>query len=307
MMGDRTEPRGGGQVSLARALSKLGWCSRAEARPLIEAGRVSVDGTVVRNPDQRVDMRRSRIAVDGTTVRASSQVYLMMHKPRGWVTTTADEQDRSTVYELLPDGLPRLVAVGRLDLDSEGLLLFTNDTRWADRITDPRRHLDKVYHVQVKRPPAEDAVRRMLEGVDAGRGEILRLKHVEPLPHRSRWLVVVLDEGRNRQIRRVFEAVGLEIEKLVRVSIGPLRLGDLGPGMTRPLTAAERAAMDAAMEPAGDTAGPAPDETGTGGTGAGQDEAGSSGAGPGKAGTTGPRPGAGSKGPGPGASRGRRR
>jgi 23S rRNA pseudouridine2605 synthase len=241
--------RGGAQVSLARALSKLGWCSRAEARPLVEAGRVSVDGTVVRNPDQRVDMRRSRIAVDGKTVRAASRVYIMMHKPRGWITTTSDEQDqdRSTVYELLPDGLPRVVAVGRLDLESEGLLLFTSDTRWADRITDPRSHLDKVYHVKASRLPDEETVQRMLQGVDAGRGEVLRLKEARPLPHRRNWLEVVLDEGRNRQIRRVFEAVGLDIERLVRISIGPLRLGDLGPGQTRPLTPEERAALEASL------------------------------------------------------------
>jgi 23S rRNA pseudouridine2605 synthase len=229
---------------LARALSKLGWCSRAEARPLIESGRVSVDGVAVRNPDERVDMRRSRIAVDGRTVRAESQVYLMLHKPRGWVTTTSDEQGRSTVYELLPDGLPRVVAVGRLDLESEGLLLFTNDTRWADRVTDPRSHLDKVYHVRVQRVPDEAALAAMLTGVDAGRGEVLRLKSVQPVQRRGgNWLEVVLDEGRNRHIRRVFEAVGVTIEQLSRVSIGPVQLGDLGPGMWRLLTPEERQAL----------------------------------------------------------------
>jgi 23S rRNA pseudouridine2605 synthase len=247
----RSDRRGGAggpgpsaQVSLARALSKLGWCSRSEARPLIESGRVSVDGAAVRNPDQRVDMRRSRIAVDGRTVRAESQVYLMLHKPRDWVTTTSDEHGRSTVYELLPDGLPRVVAVGRLDLDSEGLLLFTNDTRWADRITDPRSHLDKVYHVRVRRAPDDAAVAAMLDGVDAGRGEVLRLKGVQPVQRRGgTWLEVVLDEGRNRQIRRVFEAVGVDIEQLVRVSVGPVQLGDLGPGMWRMLTPEERQAL----------------------------------------------------------------
>jgi 23S rRNA pseudouridine2605 synthase len=207
---------------------------------------VSVDGVTVRNPDQRVDMRRSRIAVDGRTIRASSQVYVMLHKPRGWVTTTSDELDRSTVYELLPDDLPRVVAVGRLDLDTEGLLLFTNDTRWADRITDPRSHLDKVYHVKVRGPVDDRMVAAMLEGVDAGRGEVMRLKAVLPLRRRDRdgtWLEVVLDEGRNRQIRRVMEAVGVDIERLVRVAIGPVQLGDLGPGTWRVLTPEERRAL----------------------------------------------------------------
>jgi 23S rRNA pseudouridine2605 synthase len=228
-------------VSLARALSKLGWCSRAQARPLIEGGRVSVDGEVVRDPDRRVDVRRARIAVDGTTVRAASQIYLMLNKPRGWVTTTSDDQDRSTVYELLPDGMPRVVAVGRLDLDTEGLLLFTNDTRWADRITNPRTHLDKRYHVQVSHMPDEKALAAMLAGVDAGRGEVLSLKSVTRLDRRGgTWLEVILDEGRNRQIRRVLEAVGVEVLHLQRVAIGGVQLGDLGPGLWRMLTPEER-------------------------------------------------------------------
>jgi 23S rRNA pseudouridine2605 synthase len=228
-------------VSLARALSKLGWCSRAEARPLIEGGRVSVDGEVIRDPERRVDVRRARIAVDGTTVRAASQIYLMLNKPRGWVTTTSDEQDRSTVYELLPEGIPRVVAVGRLDLDTEGLLLFTNDTRWADRITNPRSHLDKRYHVQVSAMPDDDTILRMLDGVDAGRGEVLSLKSVSRLERKGGiWLEVILDEGRNRQIRRVLEAVGIDVLHLRRVAIGGVQLGDLGPGMWRMLTPEER-------------------------------------------------------------------
>jgi 23S rRNA pseudouridine2605 synthase len=236
-------------VSLARALSKLGYCSRAEARKLVEAGRVSVGGEVVRNPDQRVDVRRAHIAVDGKTVRAQSNIYIMMHKPRGWVTTSSDEHGRSTVYELLPDDLPRVVAVGRLDLESEGLLLFTNDTRWADRMIDPASHVDKVYHVQVRGTVTEDMLESAREGVDAGRGETLKVKEIRMLPNRKRWLEVVLDEGRNRQVRRVLEGVGLDVEKLVRVAIGPLRLGDLTVGMTRALTREEKQALDDAAKP----------------------------------------------------------
>lgn len=124
-------------VSVARALSKLGWCSRAQAHELVSAGRVSVDGTVIRDPSFRIDMRRARVAVDGEPVRAQQRVYMMMHKPRGYVTTTSDELGRRTVFDLLPRDVPRVTAVGRLDLDSEGLLLFTSDTRWANRIIDP--------------------------------------------------------------------------------------------------------------------------------------------------------------------------
>lgn len=232
-------------VSLARALSKLGYCSRAEARVLVEAGRVTVGGELVRDPERRVDVRRAHIAVDGKTVRAQSNVYIMLHKPRGWVTTSSDEHGRSTVYELLPDDIPRVVAVGRLDLDSEGLLLFTNDTRWADRMIDPGSHVDKVYRVQVRGDVSDDMLARATAGVDAGRGETLTVKEIRRLP-RKRWVEVVLDEGRNRQVRRVLEAVGLEVERLVRVSIGPLQLGDLGVGMTRALTKEEKQALDAA-------------------------------------------------------------
>jgi 23S rRNA pseudouridine2605 synthase len=226
-------------VSLARALSKLGWCSRAKARPLIEGGHVSVNGEIVRDTERRVDVRRAHITVDGQTVRAAAGVYLMLHKPRGWVTTTSDEHGRSTVYELLPDNVPRLVAVGRLDLESEGLLLFSNDTRWADRITDPKTHLDKTYHVEVSRMPTEDDIARMLAGVDAGRGETLGFREARPLTRRGYWLEVIIDEGKNRQVRRVLEAVGIEVKTLRRMAIGGLLLGDLRPGMWRMLTQQE--------------------------------------------------------------------
>lgn len=232
-------------MSLARALSKLGHCSRAQARPLIESGRVSVNGEAVRDPERRVDVRRAHITVDGQAVRAAASVYLMLNKPRGWVTTTSDEHGRSTVFELLPDDVPRLVAVGRLDMESEGLLLFSNDTRWADRITEPRSHLDKVYHVEVSRMPTPEEVERMLDGVDAGRGETLSFRGVQPLTlHRKgSWLEVVIDEGKNRQIRRVLEAVGIDVVTLRRVKVGGLELGDLRPGMYRALTPEEAAAL----------------------------------------------------------------
>jgi 23S rRNA pseudouridine2605 synthase len=204
---------------------------------------VNVNGEVVRDPERRVDVRRAHITVDGQTVRAAAAVYLMLHKPRGWVTTTSDEHGRSTVYELLPDDMPRLVAVGRLDMESEGVLLFSNDTRWANRITDPSSHLDKTYHVEVSRMPTEAEMAKMLEGVEAGRGEVLGFRAVQPIKRRGNWLEIIIDEGKNRQIRRVLEALGFDIITLRRVSIGGLQLGDVRPGMWRLLTPEEAAAL----------------------------------------------------------------
>jgi 23S rRNA pseudouridine2605 synthase len=231
-------------VSLARALSKLGWCSRAEGERLVRAGRVAVDGRVVTDPAQRVDIRRARITVDGAAVRAGARVYLMMHKPAGYVTTTADERGRATVFDLLPADVPRVNAVGRLDLESEGLLLFKNDTRWADRLLDPASHVDKVYHVQLARAPSASELERALAGVDTGRGGVSGFRAARPLPRRDDWIEVVIDEGKNRQVRRVIEAIGNQVVRLIRTAIGPLTLGGLESGAVRPLTAAEKESLD---------------------------------------------------------------
>jgi 23S rRNA pseudouridine2605 synthase len=238
------------KVSLARALSKLGWCSRAEARAIVAAGRVRINGNVISDPDERIDVRRSRITVDGQAVRPGARIYLAMYKPSGVVTTTSDEYDRTTVYQILPPSLPRVVAVGRLDLESEGLLLFTNDTRWADRITDPATHVEKTYHVQLDRQLTHAELRATVDGVDAGRGERLSFLRAAPLPSSRAdgpgdWIEVVLDEGKNRHIRRVLEAIGVDIGRLIRVAIGSLRL-DLIPGATRRLTPEEVRSIDPA-------------------------------------------------------------
>ncbi|MBV9774337.1 MAG: rRNA pseudouridine synthase [Gemmatimonadetes bacterium] len=240
------------KVSLARALSKLGFCSRSQARGVVEAGRVRVNGVVRRDPAAWVEMDRDRIEVDGERTVATPRVYLALNKPRGLVTTTADERGRETVYTCLTDpALPRVSPVGRLDRASEGLLLFSNDTRWAARVTDPATHLDKTYHVQVDRLADEALLRAMREGVEEG-GEHLAAKAVRPLREgtRNSWLEVVLDEGKNRHIRRLLGALGVETLRLVRVAVGPLELGALPRGGYRHLTAGEKAALDAAMDTA---------------------------------------------------------
>jgi 23S rRNA pseudouridine2605 synthase len=229
------------RISLARALSKLGYTSRSQARPLIEAGHVAVNGKTVKNPEHRIDIERDRVAVNGRAVTLESYVYVMLHKPAGYVTTRSDERGRQTAFDLLASSdLPNVSAVGRLDMDSEGLLLFTNDTRWADRIASPAGHVDKVYHVQVDKVPAASVLAQMQEGV-TDRGEMLRAKrtNVLELSDNDAWLEIVLDEGRNRQIRRMLDAVGARVLRLKRVAIGPLKLGKLKPGEFRQLTPAE--------------------------------------------------------------------
>jgi 23S rRNA pseudouridine2605 synthase len=234
------------RVGLSRALSKLGVCSRSQAREWILAGRVAVNGSRVRDPDWRVDPDRDRIAVDGEPVASAARVYLMLNKPRGLVTTTSDERGRDTVYRCLDDpSLPWLSPVGRLDKASEGLLLFTNDSRWAARILDPESHLKKVYHVQVDRQPDDRLLRRMVEGVEDPLGERLSAARAGVLRRgeRNAWLEVVLEEGKNRQIRRLLDALDVAVLRLVRVAIGPLPLGDLSRGAYRRLTPEEVRAL----------------------------------------------------------------
>jgi 23S rRNA pseudouridine2605 synthase len=225
-------------VSLARALSKLGFCSRKLGRELIVSGRVRVNGELCRDPDCRVNLRQHRIEVDSHSVQPAHKVYLMLNKPRGLVTTASDEQGRPTVFECLKNaGLPALSPVGRLDKASEGLLLFTNDTAWAAHITDPHPGLEKLYHVQLDRIADPDLIQRMERGVSF-EGELLRLKRAAVLRHGSRnsWLQIVLTEGKNRHIRRLLAAFGIETLRLVRIKIGSLELGDLPKGSFRHLT-----------------------------------------------------------------------
>lgn len=233
------------QVGLARALSKLGYCARSAAGELIRYGHVSLNGRVRRDPEHPVHLGKDRIAVRGLRISASQKVYLALNKPRGVVTTAADEKGRRTVYDLLDPGLPWLAPVGRLDQASEGLLLLTNDSEWGARIADPGTHLDKTYHVQIRAISPAQIIPQLLQGVTCG-GVFLSAKHARLLRQgkRNAWLEIVLDEGKNRQIRRILASLGIEVLRLVRVSVGPLTLGELKKGASRPLTPAEKAAID---------------------------------------------------------------
>jgi len=230
---------------VARVLSKLGACSRSQAELAVRAGRVRVDGRMVRDPEFPVDMERQRLVLDGAPVAAAAPVYIALNKPRGIVVSAADERGRGTVYDLLGDAnLPWLGPVGRLDKASEGLLLLSNDSVWAAGITEPATHLDKTYHVQVAGVPGADALAAMLAGVRDG-VELLRARKITPLRvgEKNAWLEVVLDEGRNRHIRRLLAALGFEVLRLVRVAIGPLALGELPKGRWRHLDPAEVASL----------------------------------------------------------------
>ena len=236
-------------LSLARALSKFGVCSRAEAARWIEAGRVRVDGAVVRAPQRRINPRRQRIEVDGARVGDLRQpVALALHKPAGYLTTRTDPGGRPTVYDLLADVGDWVFPVGRLDRDTSGLLILTNDHRLGDELTDPGRHVPKTYHARVRGVPSAAALDVLREGVTLEDGTRCRPAGVRALgaarggtarpPHLpgTSWLEITLTEGKNRQVRRMCAVVGHEVLELARVRIGALALEDLPRGGWRRLT-----------------------------------------------------------------------
>jgi 23S rRNA pseudouridine2605 synthase len=242
------------KIGLARALSKLGYCSRAQAAAMIRGGHVSLNGSVRRDWETPVRLEHDRIAVDGCAVESRRHIYLMMNKPRGLITTASDEKGRETVYSKLSkmgETLPWVAPVGRLDKASEGLLLLTNDSEWGARIAAPETHLEKVYHVQVRSVIGEQIAEALIQGIKVQGtktedAEILRSLRARPLRsgEKNCWLEITLDEGKNRQIRRMLQALGIEVLRLVRVAIGPLFLGQLQKGQQRSLTRDEKRALD---------------------------------------------------------------
>ena len=245
-------------MGLARALSKLGHCSRSQGSILIRDGKVRLNGRVRRDPEAPVRLGSDKIEVAGQSIEAQDFVYLAMNKPRGLVTTASDEKGRETVYTLLSENLgenpneikdlPWVAPVGRLDRASEGLLLLTNDSEWGARIAAPDSYLAKIYHVQTSHcdPPA--LAQSLATGVES-RGELLRAEKITVLRQgrRNAWLEITLHEGKNRHIRRMMEACGAEVLRLVRIAIGPLTLGTLAKGKVRPLSGREKSGLDAAM------------------------------------------------------------
>jgi 23S rRNA pseudouridine2605 synthase len=230
--------------TLERVLSKAGVGSRVEARSWIHAGRVQVNGKVIRNPDHWVDMQRDRVRFDGKPLVARERLYLLLYKPTGYLTTYRDPEGRPTVYDLIADVVTFLSPVGRLDLDTSGLLLMTNDNRFAEGVTNPRSHVPKTYLVKASTRLTDAQLQRLCEGIDLADGPtrpamVRRVRDSAKYTH----FEITLTEGRNRQVRRMVEALGAKVLKLVRVRVGPIAIGALPIGKWRLLTPAEVAAI----------------------------------------------------------------
>jgi len=230
--------------TLERVLSKRGICSRTEARSTIHAGKVSVNGNVIENPDHWVDLERDQVTFDGKLLESAKKIYILLYKPKGYVTTRRDPAGRPTVYDLIADVGVWLSPVGRLDLDTSGLLLMTNDTDFAERITNPENKVPKTYHLKASTRLTEEQIEQLRRGVELSDGRT-RPAHAMRLRDGGKFtfLEMTLTEGRNRQVRRMIEAIGSRVLKLVRVAIGPVRIRTLPIGQWRHLTPSERQAL----------------------------------------------------------------
>jgi pseudouridine synthase len=232
------QPKGEKRLkTLERVFSKAGLASRTDARSWIGAGRVRVNGKVVQNPDHWIDLDRDRVTLDGKPLRAREKTHLLLYKPTGYLTTHRDPEGRPTVYDLVGDFGAWLSPVGRLDLDTSGLLLLTNDNDFAERVTNPDHKIPKTYQVKAATRLSDEQLGQLRTGVQLNDGPtrpalVTRLRDSEKHTH----LEITISEGRNRQVRRMLEAVESKVLKLVRTAIGPIRIGDLPIGKWRKLT-----------------------------------------------------------------------
>jgi pseudouridine synthase len=226
--------------TLDRVLSKAGLGSRTEARSWIGTGRVHVNGRLIQTPDFWVDMERDKITLDGKPVAEAERRYILLYKPKGYITTYKDPEGRPTVYQLLKGVDQFLGTVGRLDLDTSGLLLLTNDTAMAEEVTNPAHKLEKTYLVKAATLLTDEQLDQLRNGVELSDGPTLpaQVKRVRDAGKHT-FLELTITEGRNRQVRRMLEAIDSKVLKLVRVKLGPLTLEGLTIGQWRELTAAE--------------------------------------------------------------------
>jgi 23S rRNA pseudouridine2605 synthase len=226
-------------------ISKAGLGSRTQARSWIHAGRVRVNGRVVENPDQWIDFDRDQILFDEKPLESRNSVYILLYKPTGYITTFKDSEGRPTVYDLISDVDSFISPVGRLDLDTSGLLILTNDTQFAERLTNPDHKIPKTYLVKCAGPLTDESLDRLRKGVEIGDGptrpaEVKRVRDSGKYSH----IEIRISEGRNRQVRRMVEAIGSKVLKLVRTAIGPIQIGELKIGTWRPLEAREIDALN---------------------------------------------------------------
>jgi 23S rRNA pseudouridine2605 synthase len=228
-------------MTLDRVLSRFGLASRTAARDAILAGRVKVNGRVVRNPDQWTDPSVDSIHVDGSRVRQARRTYLLFYKPKGVITSHGDPEGRKTVYDCLGPKMPWVTPVGRLDKDTSGLLLLTNDTDFANHVADPASGVPKTYLVKANMLVSDEVISRLAQGLKLKRGDVAKPQSVRRVEDRGKysWLEIVLTEGKNREVRRLLEAVDLQVLKLVRTRIGPCTLQGLQVGKWRELSRAE--------------------------------------------------------------------
>jgi 23S rRNA pseudouridine2605 synthase len=230
--------------TLERVLSKAGIGSRTEARQWIGEGRVTVNGRVLRDPDHWVDLQLDRVHFDRKPLQARERLYLLLHKPTGYLTTYRDRKGRPTVYDLLRDVGTFLSPVGRLDLDTSGLLLMTNDTQFAARVSNPDSHVPKTYLVTASAALSDGQLRQLRDGIELSDGMTrpAQVKRVRDAADATQ-VEITLTEGRNRQVRRMIEALGAEVLELARVRIGSIGIGTLPIGTWRRLTQAEVAKL----------------------------------------------------------------
>ena len=219
--------------NIIRTLSKLGICSRKQAVSLVQSGRLQVNGQVIRDPGRKVK-KTDQILLDGKPLQKKKKIYLMLYKPAGYITTREDEKNRKTVYDLL-DCENWIFPVGRLDQDSEGLLLFTNDTAFSEEMTNPHHQVPRTYQVELQESISHEELEKIRQGIDIGRGERACPKKIRILRQTSpnTFLEIILREGKNREVRRIFEALGKKVYRLIRTQFGPFHLGSLQPGQWR--------------------------------------------------------------------------
>lgn len=230
-------------MTLDRVLSRMGVASRTAAREAILAGRLKVNGRVVRDPDCWVQPARDVVQLDGNRIKPARKIYLAFYKPKGVITSHGDPASRKTIYDYLDESVRWLAPVGRLDKDTSGLLLLTNDTEFADRVTNPQSQIPKTYLVKASGLMSDELIAQLAAGVQMKRGDWAQPLSVRRMEDRGKytWLEVVLTEGKNREVRRMIEAVGFKVLKLVRTRLGPLTLEGLEVGKWRPLTQGELA------------------------------------------------------------------